>query len=46
MAKTEYMKVTRGVPMGRVLFEIQKALAKGMILIMCPSEGYNFENLP
>ena len=43
---TDYVKVTTGVPLGRVLFEIQKALAKGMILIICPSEGYTFENLP
>ena len=25
---------------------MQKSLAKGMILRICPSEGYKFENLP
>ena len=45
-ALNEYVKVTTGVPLERVLFEIQKAQAKGMILRICPSEGYDFENLP
>ena len=42
---TDYVKVTTGVPLGRVLFEIQKALAKGMILRICPSEGSVFVGL-
>ena len=33
---TDYMKVTTGVPLGRILFEIQKAL----------SEAYDFQILP
>ena len=34
---TDYKKIITGV-------EIQTALAEGMILRLCPSEEYNFEN--